>query len=71
MLEDLTPPTQFRPCAMRDLINKLEKKDQEILELALANEEWAAKALARELTNRGLKISDHSVLRHRRKECSC
>lgn len=71
MLEDLTPPSPLRTCATKVLLNKLEKKDQEILIAALANEAWAAKALARELTNRGLKISDHSLLRHKRKECSC
>lgn len=72
MLEDLgSPPQQSRPCAVRDLIAKLDKKDQEILREAIANPEWTAKGLARELTARGLVISDHPLLRHRKKECSC
>ena len=37
MLEDLTPTKQNRPCAVKTLINKLEKKDAEILIHALAN----------------------------------
>ena len=71
MLEDLTPQKPIRTCAVRTLIDKLEKKDQEILIAALANPDWASKGLARELTNRGLSISDQPILRHRKKECSC
>jgi hypothetical protein len=71
MLEDLTPTKQARPCAVNTLINKLEKKDQEILIAALANPDWQSKSLARELTTRGLSISDHTISRHRKKECSC
>jgi hypothetical protein len=71
MLEDLTPTKQARPCAVRTLIDKLEKKDQEILIAALANPDWKSKSLARELSTRGLSISDHPISRHRKKECSC
>jgi hypothetical protein len=71
MLEDLTPTKQVRNCAVRLLLNKLEKKDQEILIAALDNPEWQSKSLARELSARGLSISDHPILKHRKKECSC
>jgi hypothetical protein len=71
MLEDLTPTKQVRPCAVRTLLSKLEKKDQEILIAALSNPEWQTKSLARELSNRGLSISDHPIGRHRKGECSC
>lgn len=71
MLEDLTPPQRISSCAVRTLRNKLEKKDQEILDAALANREFNSGALARELTARGLRISDVSILRHRKKGCSC
>jgi hypothetical protein len=71
MLEDLKPPQKLTNCAVRTLRNKLEKKDQEILDGALANPEFNSGALARELSSRGLKISDVSILRHRKKECSC
>jgi hypothetical protein len=71
MLEDLTPKKQVRPCAVKTLLTKLEKKDQEILISALANPDWQNKSLARELSARGLPISDHPISRHRKKECSC
>ena len=71
MLEDLKPPLRIGSCAVRTIRNKLEKKDQEILDGALANSDFNSGALARELSSRGLKISDVSILRHRKKECSC
>ena len=71
MLEDLTPTKKIRPCAVRTLLNKLEKKDAEILIAALANPDWQSKPLARELSSRGLLITDQPILRHRKKECSC
>ena len=71
MLEDLKPPLRTNTCAVRTLRSKLEKKDQEILDAALSNPEFKSGALARELSSRGLRISDMSILRHRKKECSC
>lgn len=72
MLEDLGAPIkQRRTCAVQELISKLDKKDQDILVDAIANPEWTAKGLARQLTARGLTISDHPILKHRKKECSC
>ena len=71
MLEDLTPPKRITSCAVRTIRSKLDKKDQEILDSALANRDFNSGALARELTARGLRISDVSILRHRKKGCSC
>ena len=52
-------------------MESLESKDQAILVGALANDQWTAAALARELTARGIAISEKPVMYHRRKECSC
>jgi hypothetical protein len=71
MLEDLKPSKQQKPCAIRTLLSKLEKKDQEILIAALANPDWASVALSRELKARGLSVSEHPIYRHRKGECSC
>lgn len=72
MLENLgSPVKQIRPCAIRDLVARLDKPDQVILTQAIANPEWSSKGLARELSARGLSISDHSIIRHRKGECSC
>jgi hypothetical protein len=65
-------PTQRKPsCKVRSILESLDAKDQVILVNAVANESWKAPALARELTARGIAISEKPILAHRRKECSC
>ena len=71
MLENLTPPKRIRSCAVRTILAGLEKKDKEIFIEALANQDWAALTLAKELTKRGLLISDGAITRHRKEICSC
>jgi hypothetical protein len=71
MLENLKPPNRVRPCAVRTMLTQLEKKDKEILVAALMNQDWAALTLAKELTSRGLLISDGAINRHRKEICSC
>lgn len=72
MLEDLTPPSKTVRCKMGRIYDSLEGSDQSILEKALgAPEVWSAKALARELTNRGLAITEGPLALHRSKSCGC
>jgi hypothetical protein len=71
MLEDLKLKPRNASCAVRKLLAKLDKKDQEILIAALANPDWGSLTLARELKARGLFISEHPIYRHRKGECSC
>jgi hypothetical protein len=52
-------------------LESLDSKDQVILANAVANDNWAAAALARELTSRGIVISEKPITQHRRKRCSC
>ena len=72
MLEDLTPPSRTVRCKMGRIYDSLDEKDQSILDKALgAPEVWSAKALARELTNRGLAITEGPLGLHRSKSCGC
>ena len=71
MLEGLTPQVKKSSCKVRTILESLDAKDQAILVAALANEDWTANALARELTNRGIPISEKPVMTHKRKGCSC
>ena len=71
MLEGMTPTQRKTPCKVRSILESLESKDQVILVNAVSNEAWKAPALARELTARGIAISEKPILAHRRKECSC
>lgn len=52
-------------------MESLDAKDQVIFVNAISNEAWKAPALARELTARGIAISEKPIVFHRRKECSC
>jgi hypothetical protein len=71
MLEGLTPQVRKSSCKVRTILETLDTKDQAILVDAIANQAWTSTALARELTARGIAISDKPVMLHRRKECSC
>jgi DNA-binding HxlR family transcriptional regulator len=71
MLEGLTPQVRKSSCKVRTILESLDSKDQSILVDALANEQWTGNALARELTARGIAISEKPIMLHRRKECSC
>jgi hypothetical protein len=52
-------------------LESLDAKDQVILVNAISNQAWTTPALSRELTARGIAISEKPILLHRRKECSC
>ena len=71
MLEGLTPPVKIGACRIRTILESLEAKDQEMLKIALANPDWYHSALARELTKRGLTVSDQALRIHRIGRCTC
>jgi len=71
MLEGMKPQVKKQSCKIRTVLDSLEAKDREILIQALADTQWTASALARELTNRGISISEKPVMAHKRKGCSC
>ena len=72
MLEDLTPPSRNTRCKMGRIYDSLDDTDQGILDKALGSPTvWSAKALARELTNRGLAITEGTLALHRTKSCGC
>jgi hypothetical protein len=65
MLEDLTPPKREYKTRINEILELLDAKDREILLKALDDKAWSAAALAKALTDRGLKISDTVIQRHR------
>jgi hypothetical protein len=71
MLEGMEPQVKKQPCKVRTVLESLEAKDKEILTKALADSQWSAGALARELTKRGIPISEKPVMAHKRQGCSC
>ena len=71
MLDGMEPQVKKPNCKIRSILESLEPKDREILVQALADSQWTAGALARELTKRGLPVSEKPVQAHKRKGCSC
>jgi len=72
MLEDLQPPKRKQyPCNVDRLLNTLDESDQQSLMEALNDEAWTASALSREMTRRGLPLTDKAIKKHRWNECGC
>jgi hypothetical protein len=71
MLEGMEPQVKKPSCKMRTILESLEAKDKEILTQALGDSKWTAASLSRELTKRGMAISEKPVMYHMRKGCSC
>ena len=71
MLEGMEPQARKSSCKVRTILEALDAKDQVILVNAISNDSWGAGQLARELTARGILISEKPILAHRRKVCSC
>jgi hypothetical protein len=65
MLEGMTPPERKTQSRINEILEKLDEKDREILLNALADKAWSGPALAKALTDRGLKISDTVIQRYR------
>ena len=72
MLEGMTPRVQLTPCKVREIAEQLDEGDSTIFLAAIANTvEWSNNGLASELTRRGVVISEKTIRKHRRGECSC
>jgi hypothetical protein len=72
MLEGLTPPVRILPCLVRTIMEQLDEADQKILDAALEDQvTWGHTALAQALTQRGLRISEMPIRKHRAGRCSC
>ena len=72
MLEDLTPPVKVRRCKVGRILDSLDDKDQAILQKALDNHHvWPVKTLSRELTARGLSVTEGPISLHRSSSCGC
>jgi hypothetical protein len=74
MLEDLTPRTNRGRgyCKVRAIRETLEPGDQELLDKYLEDTvTWSSLALSEALSQKGLRISVHPVIRHRKGLCVC
>jgi len=72
LLSGMTPPVKQTPCKVRTILEQLEASDAQILEQALSDPmTWPARTLQVALSQRKLIVSDVSIGRHRKGQCSC
>lgn len=71
MLEDMNPPQKVAKCGFVRMREGLDGDDQHHLDNAMVNPEWSSLALAKALSDRGVRISYAVLYRHRKKSCSC
>lgn len=72
MLENITPPENTRGCRVGKILAELEPSDKQILEDALADTvRWSSHGLMTVLKQRGLDVSVHPIIRHRKNICQC
>jgi hypothetical protein len=71
LLNDLTPPKREWPCAVRSMVESLDKDDATILSDAVLNPDWKYLALESALALKGIVLSQGVIKRHRTKVCSC
>jgi PP-loop superfamily ATP-utilizing enzyme len=73
MLENLEPiKNRVYYCKVDILKDELSEEDYKILIEAVNNKEkWQARTLSRALLERGLKLADTTIGKHRNKECAC
>lgn len=72
MLEGLTPGPTSRGCRIGAVLSELNKDDRQILEDALADHgRWSSHGLMVALRERGIEVSIHPIINHRRGICKC
>jgi hypothetical protein len=72
MLENLQPPEASRSCRIGSILADLDEPDQVILNDALADQvRWSSHALMIALKERGVQVSIHPIINHRRGICKC
>jgi hypothetical protein len=66
------PKPKGEPCSVGTVIPKLDDEDRAYLIESLEDPHTPpSSALGRGLRERGFQVGDHSIRRHRRKECLC
>lgn len=72
MLENLEPITRQYHCAVRLVMEDLDTKDRAILVGAIDDlSKWTPYSLSRALQNKGVKLGEKTIAKHRAKGCSC
>ena len=72
MLEGLKPGPDSKSCRIGTILSDLEETDRNILKDALADTgRWTSHGLMVALKQRGIHVSIHPIINHRRGICKC
>jgi len=72
LLDELNkPPVKKWPCAVRKVIEGLEKADATILAAAVMSPDWPMRTLSQTLKTKGITLGETPIKAHRLKTCSC
>lgn len=73
MLQGMKPkPAGSMRCKIATIFEQLDSEDRELLDQFLADEEtWSSNGLANGLRERGVFVSVHTILKHRKGLCAC
>ena len=72
MLEGMTPkPVGSQRCKVSIVMAQLDASDADLLQQYLASSEWSSNHLANSLRERGVFLSVHTILKHRKGLCAC
>lgn len=71
LLKDLKPKQKVLACKVRDVAATLDADDSKILLDAVTDTNWGCTVLSNALAERGIKLSDKVIKRHRTNTCSC
>lgn len=74
LLDDIKQATIGTPgprCRIAQIMLQLSPEDRTDLETALNDPTIYGSAIYRVLVNRGFQVQDHTIHRHRRKDCAC
>lgn len=72
MLEGLEPNKRQYSCRVKEVRKQLNEADKKIFDEALADpQKWTAYSLSQALINRGIRIFDKPIKKHREGTCTC
>jgi hypothetical protein len=58
-------------CTVQRILGEIDPAEVAELEQALDSDRYTGNAIARALSKRGFKVGPDTILRHRRRDCSC
>jgi hypothetical protein len=72
LLSGLSKPRDSRlTCKIQQISETLSEEDRNIFRAAVDDPDWPASTLSKALKQRGIKVADVTIARHRSGQCNC